>query len=270
MSISQNSYKNLVALVRIKACVGCVVVLATLFVFATNNAMAQGIRRPIKEQRIQKKLEKQGANKLSPTGESSTTNPKPADAAARQDVVQPQYPSLDGIRERGILSMFSREEAQLVIPGFGRPPALLIIFRQLNLTPEQKEKIREIRLSVGGKLNNLQRERALLDQQVEDAIYGENFSMARVDELAAQAAEKQSGIIKLQANIEAQFRQILTPDQFYVFQFLIGEMVMPQRRVNPQQLRQQQLRRNGQLPNGLNRQNPPPNLPNELWQEQDH
>ena len=107
-------------------------------------------------------------------------------------------------------------------------------------------------------MGRMQGERAQLVQQVEDTIYGENFTVERVDELGAQAAEKQGEVIKLQASIEARFRQILNPDQFYVFQFLIGEMVMPQRRVNPQQLRQQQLRRMG--PNAPNR--PPLNQDN--------
>ena len=214
--------------------------------FAAVEIQAQVIRRPAKAQRqIQKKLDKQQANGLTPVETTPSPTPKTAEPVARQDSAQLQYPSLEGIRNRNILSMFSREEAQMIIPGFGRPPALLIIFRQLQLTSEQKEQIKAIRLRTGDRLATLQRERMLLEQQIEDAIYGENFSVERVDELAGKAGEKQSEIIKIQANIEARFRQILTPDQFYVFQFLIGEMVMPQRRVNPQQLRQQQLRRLG-------------------------
>ncbi len=218
--------------------------LVALLMFATTVTLAQAIRRPAKMQRqIQKKLDKQTNNTSTPVGETSTTTP--TENSLKQGSAPSQHPSLDGIRNRNILSMFSREEAQMIIPGFGRPPALLIIFRQLQLTPEQKEQIRTIRLRTGDRLAVLQRERAQLEQQIEEAIYGENFSVERVDELAAKAGEKQSEIVKIQAGIEARFRQILTPDQFYVFQFLIGEMVMPQRRVNPQQLRQQQLRRLG-------------------------
>lgn len=220
--------------------------LAGLLMFAATETSAQAIRRPTKMQRqIQKKLDKQQTNVTTPVSEDSTATPKPAETGVKQEPTQSQYPNLDGIRNRNILSMFSREEAQMIIPGFGRPPALLIIFRQLQLTPEQKEQIKAIRLRTGDRLAVLQRERAQLEQQIEDTIYGENFSVERVDELAGKAGEKQSEIIKIQAGIEARFRQILTPDQFYVFQFLIGEMVMPQRRVNPQQMRQQQLRRLG-------------------------
>lgn len=222
----------------------------------TADAAAQAIRRPGKVQRqIQRKLDRQGATKLAPADDAPSANSKSTETTAQPEAAQPRYPSLDGIRDRNILSMFSREELQLVIPGFGRAPALLIVFRQLNLTPDQQEKIRALRLRIGNRLGTLQRERAQLEQQLEEAIYGENFSPERVDELSAQIASRQGEIIKMQANIEAQFRQILTPDQFYVFQFLIGEMILPQRRVNPQQLRQQQLRRMG---NGTNRPNQPP------------
>lgn len=259
MNIKPNPPENLVARSNFLPRFWSLALLAGLLSFAAVETSAQAIRRPGRIQRqIQKKLDKQGANKLNPTSEPPATSPKSPETAVKQDFGQSQYPSLNGIRDRNILTMFSREEAQLIIPGFGRPPALLIIYRQLQLTPEQKEQIKAIRLRVGDRLGRLQRERAQLEQQVEETIYGENFTVERVDELAAQAAEKQAEIIKLQANIEARFRQILNPDQFYVFQFLIGEMVMPQRRVNPQQLRQQQLRRLG--PNAPNR--PPLNQDN--------
>jgi len=241
---------------KLSAVLCALAVLFGVFGLAANTASAQGVRRPAKaQQRIQKRLEKQDANKL--TDEADPTTTKSSEAGAKQDLApsQPQN-NLSGVRERGILSMFGREEIQLVIPGFGRPAGLLIVYRQLNLTPEQKEKIKAIRQRIGRRLQTLHQDRAQLEQQIEDAIYGENFSMEKVDQLAAQAAEKQGEIIKLQANIEAQFRQILTTDQFYVFQFLIGEMVLPQRRLNPQQ----QLRRFG---NPQNQQNPQarPNRP---------
>jgi len=241
---------------KLSALLCSLAVLFGLFFLGAGAASAQGVRRPAKaQQRIQKKLEKQGANKLTDTSEVEPAETKPPEAGSKQDAAPPQpQNNLSGIRERGILSLFSREEAQLVIPGFGRPAGLLIVFRQLNLTPEQKEKIRAIRQRVGRRLQILHQERNQLEQQIEEAIYGENFSMEKVDQLAAQAAEKQGEIIKLQANIEAQFRQILTPDQFYVFQFLIGEMVLPQRRLNPQQ----QLRRFGNPQAPQSRPNRPP------------
>lgn len=240
---------------KLSAVLCALFVLGGLLFSTASEVAAQAVRRPAKaQQRIQKKIEKQGGSKLTPAEDSTATSPKPPAASSGRDQVTQQQPSIEGINGRDIRLMFSREEWQMAIPGFGRPPALLIIFRQLNLTQEQKEKIKAIHLRVGNRLAVLQRERAQLEQQIEEAIYGESFSVEKVDELAAQAAAKQGEIIKLQANIEAQFRQILTADQFYVFQFLIGEMVLPQRRLNPQQ----QQRRFGNQPNPLNRPNRPP------------
>jgi len=257
MRTHRNSHLHSVSMARAKfsAIVCFLAVLFGLLAGTASQTLAQAVRRPAKaQQRIQKKLDKQEASKLTTADDTERSAAKPPETAVKQgDAPSPQQNNLEGIRERGIITLFTREEQQLIIPGFGRPPGLLIVFRQLNLTLEQKQKIRAIRMRVGRGLQILQQERGQLEQQLEDAIYGESFSMEKVDQLAAQAAEKQGEIIKLQANIEAQFRQILTPDQFYVFQFLIGEMVLPQRRMTPQQ----QLRRFGNPQNPQNPQNRP-------------
>lgn len=228
--------------------------LSVLFLFASVDLMAQS-RRPIKTQKqIQKKLDKQGS-KLVSTSEPGSTNAETSEAVVKDDRMQKH--SLDGVRERGIIGgFFSREEAQMVIPGFGSPAALLVLLRQLDLTPAQKDSFKALRFSVGNRLARLQNEKRQAEMQLEEAIYGDQFNPQRVEELSAKSADLTSEIIKTQANIESQFRQILTPDQFFVFRFLVGEMVLPQRRLNPQQLRQQQLRRMG--PNQPNRQNSPP------------
>ncbi len=232
------------------------VVLIGVFATASVDSLAQA-RRPIKTQRqIQKKLDKQGA-KLTSNGDSNSSSPNASETAVKDDPAQPQKHSLDGIRERGIIGgFFTREEAQMVIPGFGSPPALLVLLRQLDLTPAQKESFKALRFSIGNKLSRLQNEKRQTEIQLEEAIYGEQFNPQRVEELAAKSADLTAEIIRTQAGIESQFRQILTPDQFYVFRFLIGEIVLPQRRMNQQQLRQQNLRRLG--PNQPNRQNQRP------------
>ncbi|MGE0884554.1 MAG: Spy/CpxP family protein refolding chaperone [Blastocatellales bacterium] len=233
------------------------VVLTGLLSFAANEAFAQA-RRPAKVQRqIQKKLDKQGAKKLVETSDSASVDPKPSETSVKDASPQPQKHSLDGVRERGILGgFFTREETQMVIPGFGNPAALLVLLRQLDLTPAQKESFKALRFSIGNKLARLQNEKRQAENQLEEALYGEQFNPQRVEELAAKSADLTSEIIKTQANIESQFRQILTPDQFFVFRFLIGELVLPQRRLTPQQIRQQQLRRQG-----LNQPNRPNQVP---------
>ncbi|MBL8188179.1 MAG: Spy/CpxP family protein refolding chaperone [Acidobacteria bacterium] len=211
-------------------------------------ALGQAIRQPGRAQRqIQKKLDKQGANQIAPASNTSSTT-----STSGQES-QPQKHSLDGVSKQGPRALFKPDEVAMMIPGFGSPAAMMVLMRQLDLTPEQKERFRALKREIGPKLNVLQTEKRNTEMQLEDSIYGENFDPQRVGELAAKSAEKTAEIIKTQAYIESQFRQILTPDQFYVFRFLVGEMVLPQRRLTPQQLRQQMQRRLGAQPNAPNR-----------------
>lgn len=137
----------------------------------------------------------------------------------------------------------------MVILGFGRPVVYLVILRQLNLTEQQKQSIKAISQRVGFQLRTLRLQYDQLDNQLEETIYGETFDPRQIDELSAQAGQKHSAIMKLQAGIEAEFRQILTPDQHYVFRHLIGQMLLPQRRLQPNQNRQRMQRRIGRPAN---------------------
>lgn len=215
-----------------------------LLIQINGNVFGQTIRRPAKAQRqLQKKLDKQGSNQVAPVTNASSTTTNSGQEA------QSQKHSLDGVSRQGPRAMFKPDEVAMMIPGFGSAAAMMVLMRQLDLAPEQKQKFRELKREIGQKLNVLQTEKRNTEMQLEEAIYGENFTPQRVEELAAKSAEKTAEIIKTQAYIESQFRQILTPDQFYVFRFLIGEMVLPQRRLNPQQIRQQMQRRLGTQPN---------------------
>ncbi len=201
-----------------------------------------------KQERTQKRIDRQSGNKIAQPDDTST-NGQP-ETAATKDPLRSGKHSLDGISKTGngqfINRFFTREELQLRIPGFGRQPALLVILRQLDLTEDQKQKIRAIGRRVGNQLNLLRQRHTMLESELADAIYGENFDPNRVMELSTLVGEKQAELTKLQASIEADFRQILTPDQFFVFHFLVGEMLLPQRRVQPNQIRQQMERRIGQ------------------------
>jgi Spy/CpxP family protein refolding chaperone len=227
-------------------------VLGTCMSTGATEASAQGLLRRIKQQRrqerIQKRAERQSGSKLAPNSETTTeSQPKsmPPNESAR-----PLKHSLDGISQMTPREFanrfFTKDELQMAIPGFGRVPAFLIILRQLDLTGEQKQGIKAIRQRVGNQLVALRQQHNQLDNQLEEAIYGENFDPKRVEELSAQVGEKQAEITKMQAGIETQMRQVLTPDQFYVFRLLVGEMLLPQRRP---QFRPQQQRRMGLPPN---------------------
>jgi len=153
----------------------------------------------------------------------------------------------------------------LAIQGFGNQMALLMIFRQLDLTPEQKVRIREIRRQVRDRLQVARREWNQLEIQLEEAIYGnldpaslDNYDPAKVKELTEQVIQKRAEWFRLQTDIESQFRQILTPDQFFVYRELARELVRPGSRplINPAARQQRQQQRMGIQPNQQNRSRP--------------
>ncbi len=237
---------------------------ALLFVLSASQVSAQPLRRPGQiQKKLEKRLDRQGGNQNQPAPAGENNSASPAETVAPKAATpQAEKHSLDGIRQRGIRSFFTPEEATLIIPGFGQSPvALLIIFRQLDLTPAQKENIRALRRRVGRSLAQMRTELVALDGQLDEALYGTNdpasldhYDPKRVEELADKVAAKRAEMMKLQTSIESQLRQILTPDQFYVFKELLRELMLPGRR--PGLLppaRQQQLPR---------RMGPPPNQPN--------
>ena len=231
-----------------------------LIVVFTNAAPAQNLRR---QMRIQKRIEK----KLNrpPGNQNKTSQPNSGkEDSVTANQLEPSEPrltpkqggqNLDGIKQRGIRSFFTPEESSLMIPGFvNSPVALLMIFRQLDLAPDQKMKIRDIRKQVGNSLALTRRELNQLESQLEEAIYGnldpsslDSYDPAKVKELTDQVVQRRSDVFRQVTNIESQFRQILSPDQFYVFRELVREMVRPGSRplVNPAARQQQQQRRQG-------------------------
>jgi heavy-metal resistance protein len=196
-------------------------ILVALFCFTSIEIAGQQLRRQRRQERVARQAGAPAA--VSETGPKGT-------AHNTQN-------SFEGISDSDPREFnrrfFSREEREMIIPGFGRPAVYLIVLRQLNLTDQQKESIKAISQRVGLQLRALRLQHTQLDNQLEDAIYGEAFDQKRVEELSAQSGQKLAEITKMQANIEAEFRKILTPDQHYVFRYLIGQMLLPQRRVQP-------------------------------------
>jgi len=225
---------------KVAAIITALTIAVCLFGFGASESPAQIRFQQRRQARIQKRIEHQIGEKLAPS--SGTENSGHLDS--QNDAARPAKHSLDGISKAGIDQLFTKEELQMRIPGFGRQRAFLVILRQLDLTEDQKQQIKGIRRRIGNQLTQAHLQHIALENQLEDAIYGENFDPNRVSELSAQVGEKQAEITRLQASVEADFRHILTPDQFYVFRFLLGEMLLPQRRIQPN--RQQMQRRMGQ------------------------
>jgi Spy/CpxP family protein refolding chaperone len=258
--------------VRISALTATLLSAVCVMALCANTVSSQNPRRQMRIQRqIDKRLNRPGGNQNRPSP-PNTRNEEPVETN-QFEATTPRGParqngqSLDGIRQRGIRSLFTQEEQSLVIQGFvNSPVALLMIFRQLDLTPEQKIKIRDIRRQVRDRLQVTRREWNQLEVQLEEAIYGnqdpaslDSYDPAKVKELTEQAIQKRGEWYRLLTDIESQFRQILTPDQFYIFRELAREMVRPGSRplINPAARQQQQQRRMGIQPNQQNRPDPP-------------
>jgi Spy/CpxP family protein refolding chaperone len=240
-----------------------------VMIFCANTVSSQNPRR---QMRIQRKIDRKtprppGApNRLTPSdsGNEDPGAPDQPEAAAPHVAGRQPGPGVDGIRQRGLQSFFTQEEQSLWIPAFGNRAALLMIFRQLDLTPEQKIKIRDLRRQVGNRLRLSRQDLNQLEMQLDEAIYGnpdpaslDSYEPAKVKELTEQVAQKQAEWYKLHRDIESHFRQILTPDQFYVYRQLMIDVVRPGNRplVNPGARQQQRQRRMGVQPNPRNRPN---------------
>jgi hypothetical protein len=239
-----------------------------VMILCANTVSSQTLRR---QMRIQRKIDRKTSrpagdqNKLTTSnGGKDKENPVTSGEGAGQPEAerapaQPGMSKLDGIKQRGLQALFAREELSLWIPGFGNRAALLIIFRQLNLTPEQKIKIRSLRREVGDRLRSSRLELNLLEAQLDEAIYGgdpeslDSYDPALVKDLTEQVIQKRAEWFRLQTDIESQFRLILTSDQFYVYRELALQMVRPGSRpllnLNPAARRLQLQKRMESRPN---------------------
>ena len=259
--------------VRISALTATLLSVVCMMVFCANAVLAQNLRRQMRIQKIQKRIDKklnppaakQNKPSLLNSGNEETITSNEFETTAPKTAPRQSGQSLDGIRQRNLPSLFTQEEKSLWIQGFGNQAALLVIFRQLDLTPEQKVKIREIRRQVGNRLALTRRDFNQLEAQLVEAIYGnldpaslDSYDPAKVKELTEQVIQKQAELFRLQTDIESQFRQILTPDQFYVYRELVLQIIQPAGRplINPAVRRQQQQRRMGTAPNPQSKPNP--------------
>src|SRR5262252_5582987 len=253
----------------ISAITATLISVVCVMTICANTVSSQNLRR---QMQIQKKIDRKNPrpagnpNKLTPSdsGNEESGAPDQPDATAPRVTDRQPGHSVDGIRQRGLQSFFTQEEQSLWIPAFGNKAALLMIFRQLGLSPEQKIKIRDLRQQVGNRLRLSRQELNQLEAQLDEAIYGnfdtaslDRYDPAKVKELTEQVVQKQAEWFRLHKDIESQFRQILTPDQFYVYRELMIDAVRPGNRplVNPGVRQQQRQRRMGAQPNPQNRPN---------------
>jgi Spy/CpxP family protein refolding chaperone len=139
------------------------------------------------------------------------------------------------IQQPGIERPFTPQEQRMVVAGIARPVALIRVFRQLDLTDEQREKMRELSRRVGNQIPVLNRLRRAQSDALDEAIYSANFDPKVVELRAADLAATQAEITKLQARVMTELRQILTQQQAQRFrELLIKERDRPANLQEPQ------------------------------------
>src|SRR5262245_54388150 len=122
----------------ISAMTATLISVVCVMIFCANTVSSQNLRR---QMRIQKKIDKKAPrpagnpNKLTPSNSDEESEAPDQPETTPRGASRQGGQSMDGIRQRGLQSFFTQEEKSLWIPAFGNRAALLMIFRQLGLTP---------------------------------------------------------------------------------------------------------------------------------------
>jgi Spy/CpxP family protein refolding chaperone len=114
-----------------------------------------------------------------------------------------------------------RRDMRLVPQGVAYPRALIRVFRELKLNEDQLERLTQLSRRSGNQIPMLNRLRKAQSDLLDEALYGENFDPKLVEKRAADLSSTQSEIIKQQARIMSEIRQILTPGQSAQFRDLL-------------------------------------------------
>ena len=119
--------------------------------------------------------------------------------------------------------VFAQEEMGPPPPSRGegrRPHPDGDLVRQLNLTPDQIEKIREIRERSRERRRQIGERIREARMALDRAIYMENADESVIERRANELAEAQAAQVRLQALTELGIRRILTPEQLETFRAL--------------------------------------------------
>ncbi|MEP7272864.1 MAG: Spy/CpxP family protein refolding chaperone [Acidobacteriota bacterium] len=119
------------------------------------------------------------------------------------------------------LTREDREYMRLVPQGVAFPRVLIRVFRELDLTDDQRAKLENLAKRSGNQMPALNRLRKAQSELLDEALYGEAFEPATIEQRASDLAATQAEIIKLQARVMTQIRQILKPEQGQKFRNLL-------------------------------------------------
>ncbi len=131
-----------------------------------------------------------------------------------------------------LLSELFGADLEMLVPSFGNPLAVLLVMRQLDLTPEQRAEVKALAQEVRSELqaerelqNKNQRDLASRDEQERPETPLERMENLMVDKVIEERANQQARAMKRQAHIETRIRQILNPKQWDDYTMLLRAMV---------------------------------------------
>ena len=94
------------------------------------------------------------------------------------------------------------------------------LMRRLNLSPEQRLRLREIRRQGEPETRELARRVRLARRALDEAVYADAADEALVEQRARELAAAQAALIRLRASTELKVRGVLTPEQLRAFREL--------------------------------------------------
>lgn len=115
------------------------------------------------------------------------------------------------------------------------------LVQRLNLTPEQRRQLREIRAQGEPETRELTRRVRLARRALDEAIYSDAVEESLVEQRTRELSAAQSALMRLRAATELKVRRVLTAEQLQTFREL-------RRQAARQQLLQRRLRNAGQQP----------------------
>lgn len=114
---------------------------------------------------------------------------------------------------------------ELIPPGVGIKQRLVLrrVFTQLSLSPEQRQKLSQLRQEVGGRLVVLSRLWKAQSDALEEALLGTDYNPKVIEKKVTELTETEAERTRLQYRILSRIREILTPDQAAKFREMMRE-----------------------------------------------
>jgi Spy/CpxP family protein refolding chaperone len=106
------------------------------------------------------------------------------------------------------------------------------LMRSLNLTPEQRARIAEIRRETEAQSQQITQQLRRSRRALERALYAENADEATIEQRAKEVADAEAARVKMRADAELKVRRVLTPEQFATFRELRRLTQIRQQRQN--------------------------------------